>query len=645
MPSLEEKLQGIPRRPGVYQHKDAEGTVIYVGKAKNLYSRIRSYFRESRPRDGRLSIMIRKIEDVEVIVTDTEAEALILENNLIKRLKPRYNVNLRDDKTFPFICIRNERFPRVFPTRTVIRDGSRYFGPYANVKNMHLMLRTIRSIFQLRTCSLNLSTAAIEAGKYAPCLEYHIKKCAAPCVGLQSEEAYDRTIARVEKLLNGHTKALIALLREDMHRLSSEMHFEEAASLRNRIRALETYSGRQKVVSGDEADRDLFAVMVDPEEDVACGVLFKVREGKIIGRQHKYMHPVDGLDPALLMQRFVEDYYTDATFFPDEVLLGHAVAEPEPIGELLARERGKKVPLHVPKRGPKASLMRMVGTNAEVLLEEWKIRKAKRGEDRIPYAVQSLQKDLRLEALPRHIECFDASHLAGTGTVASCVVFRDGRPRKSDYRHYTIRSTQPGRPDDYAAMREVTRRRYHRLMEEQGPWPDLVVIDGGKGQLSAVEAMLREIGAYGKFPLIGLAKRLEEVFFPGDSDPLHIAKASPSLRLLQRIRNEAHRFAVTFQRKKRKESTLHVSLCTIDGVGDKTARKLIRAFGSLKQVKAASEEAIRGVVGPATARKITAFFRKENEDARSLEGATSRKDAISRGDATSRKEAISRRTP
>ncbi len=618
-PELEKKIERLPRLPGIYQHKDAEGNVLYVGKAKNLRSRVRSYFRESRPHDGRLRIMIQKVEDVEVIVTDTEAEALILENNLIKHLKPRYNVLLRDDKTFPFICIRNERFPRVFPTRRIVRDGSKYFGPYTDVKNMHLMLRTIRSIFQLRTCNLNLAPEPIAAGKYDSCLEYHIKKCAAPCTGQQSEADYNRTIEQVEKLLNGHTKELIALLRDEMERLSGEMLFEEAAGLRDRILALEKYARKQKVVSEDEADRDLFAMEIDKRENVACGVVFQVREGKVIGRRHTYIHPVEGLPGNALMQRLVEDYYANAVFFPGEVLLSSEIAEPEPVKELLAQQRGRNVPLAVPRRGPKANLMRMVSTNAAMLLEEWKIRKMKRGEDRIPHAVRSLEEDLRLEILPRRIECFDISHLAGTGTVASCVVFRDGRPRKSEYRHYKIRSATSGKPDDYQSMREVVTRRYAN--REDIDWPDLVVIDGGKGQLSAAADALRAIGAYGRFPLIGLAKRLEEVFFPGDSAPLHIPKASTSLQLLQRIRNEAHRFAVTFQRTQRKKRTLHTSLREIDGVGEKTAQKLIRRFGSVKRVEAAGEEALREAVGAAMARKIAAFFETKRGDATSQRSA------------------------
>ncbi|MDX1530612.1 MAG: excinuclease ABC subunit UvrC, partial [Rhodothermales bacterium] len=349
--ALAEKLKHLPTEPGVYQHKDAEGKVLYVGKAKNLRNRVRSYFQESRPREGRLRALVAKIADVEVIVTDTEAEALILENNLIKRLKPRYNVNLKDDKTYPYICIKNERFPRVFPTRRVRKDGSKYFGPYTDVKNMKLMLKTIKSIFKLRSCSLYLSEGNIEAGKFQPCLDYHIQKCAAPCVGYETEAHYNSSIQQIEKLLNGKTKELIALLRDEMMRLAQEKQYEQAAEYRDRIQALEKYQQKQKVVMEDEADRDFFALALDREDDVAIGVLFKVREGKVIGRQHKVLRPVKGVEDEALMQRLLEDYYAESPFFPEEVFLSHAPAEPEPLEEILRDGRGKKVPLKTPQRG------------------------------------------------------------------------------------------------------------------------------------------------------------------------------------------------------------------------------------------------------------------------------------------------------
>lgn len=347
--------------------------MLYVGKAKNLRHRVRSYFQESRPRDGRLEALVRKIADVEVIVTDTEAEALILENNLIKQLKPRYNINLRDDKTYPYICIANERFPRVFPTRRVRKDGSKYFGPYTDVGQMHRLLRLIRSLFKLRTCNLNLSPEAIAAGKYQPCLEYHIKKCAAPCIGLQSEEDYNATIRQIEQLLNGKTQALIAQLREEMKARAAALDFERAAELRDQIRLLEQHAERQKIVSQDFADRDVFALAVDRTDGVACGVVFQVREGKVIGRRHRYLRRIEGRSDGALLQAFVEDYYAEAVFFPDEVLLSHELEEPDALEALLRERRGKKVPLRVPQRGDKAGLVHLAEANARLLLEEWRL--------------------------------------------------------------------------------------------------------------------------------------------------------------------------------------------------------------------------------------------------------------------------------
>jgi excinuclease ABC subunit C len=616
-PLLEQKLAHLPTGPGVYQHKDAEGTVLYVGKAKNLRNRVRSYFQESRPREGRLQALVRKIADVELIVTDTEAEALILENNLIKKLKPRYNVNLRDDKTYPWIVITNEPFPRVFPTRRVVRDGSKYFGPYTDVKNMKRVLKAVRSLFKVRMCSLALAPEPIAAGRFEACLEYHIKKCDAPCIGEQSLEEYQEMIGRVEKLLSGHTDELKALLTADMQRLASGKRFEEAAARRDQLHAVQVYAQKQKVVTADGMDRDVFALACDREADVACGVVFQIREGKIIGRDHHYLRKIEGHDEASLMQRLLESYYTQAAFFPTEVLLSDAAEDADVIEEYLREHRGRKVALRVPQRGDKAELMDMASQNARLLLLEWKRQKALKDEareDRVPRSVQSLKRDLNLPREPRRIECFDISHLGGTGTVASCVVFEKGAPKKSEYRHYKIRTVED-KPDDFQSMREVIGRRYAKVVEENGPWPDLVVIDGGKGQLSSAVAVLKEVEAYGKFTVVGLAKRLEEVFFPGDSQPVLIPRTSSSLQLLQRVRNEAHRFAVTFQRKQRQLSTLKSELTDIPGIGAGRARKLLTEIGSVKKVREASEDALAAVVGPAAARKVRDHFDAQTSDA------------------------------
>ncbi len=609
-PELEEKLAHLPTQPGVYQHKDSEGTVLYVGKAKNLRNRVRSYFQDSRPHDGRIRALVRKIADVELIVTDTEAEALILENNLIKKLKPRYNVNLRDDKTYPWIVITNEPFPRIFPTRRVIKDGSRYFGPYTDVKNMKRVLKAVRSLFKVRTCSLALAPEPIAAGRFEACLEYHIKKCDAPCIAAQSLEEYQQMIARVEKLLNGHTDELKRMLTADMQRLASEKRFEDAAARRDQLHAVSVYAQKQKVVTADGMDRDVFALALDREADVACGVVFQIREGKVIGREHHYLRRLEDHEEASLMQRILESYYTQTAFFPTEVLLSHEPEDSAVIESYLHEHRQRKITIRVPQRGDKADLMEMAGQNARLLLMEWKRNKAVKDadrEDRVPHSVQSLKRDLGLTTEPRRIECFDISHLGGTGTVASCVVFEKGVPKKSEYRHYKIRTVED-KPDDFQSMREVLARRYGRAVQENGPWPDLVVIDGGKGQLSSAVTALKEVEAYGKFTVVGLAKRLEEVFFPGDSQSTLIPRTSSSLQLLQRVRNEAHRFAVTFQRKQRQLSTLKSELTDIPGIGAAKARKLLTELGSVKRVKAASEADIAAVVGPAAARAVRAHF-------------------------------------
>lgn len=607
---LAEKLAHLPTRPGVYQHKDENGKVLYVGKAKNLRNRVRSYFQKSRPLDARIQTMVGKVRDIEIIVTDTEAEALILENNLIKTLKPRYNVNLRDDKTYPYICIKNERFPRIFVTRKVVRDGSKYFGPYTDVKNMRLMLDTIRSAFKLRSCNLPLSETNIRARKFQACLDFHIKKCAAPCIGLQNEEDYNETIAQIKLLLNGKTKGLVQALSQKMREAAAAMQFEKAAELRDRAKALQQFSDKQKIVTDSPLDRDWFAIHQDEAASVACGVVFKVREGKIIGRQHRYLLQIEGLSKADLLQSFVENYYTEASFFPDEVFLSNELVEEAPLAAFLRHAQGKKIPIHTPQRGEKAELMRMVEANAQLLVEEYKVAKAKQNQDAIPRAVHSLQRDLHLPRLPRRIECFDISHLSGTGTVASCVVFIDGKPARSEYRKFKIRSVE-GKPDDFKSMQEVVTRRYQRVLAENAPLPDLVIIDGGKGQLSHAVQAMQAIGFYGKAPVVGLAKRMEEVFFPNDSASIMIPRTSSALRLMQQTRDEAHRFAVTFQQTQRKNSTLRSELMEIEGVGAKSLEKLLKTFGSVKKVRQASEAALTEVLGAKTARKIRAYFDDE----------------------------------
>jgi len=610
-PKVEEKLKHLPTSPGVYQHKDATGKTLYVGKAKNLRNRVRSYFQKGGPADGRIRIMVEKVADIEIILTDTEAEALILENNLIKTLKPRYNVNLRDDKTYPYICIKNERFPRIFPTRRVIRDGSKYFGPYTDVKNMHLILETIRSVFKLRNCNLVLSKTNIRNSKFNACLQFHIKKCAAPCIGLEDETHYQESIAQIRQLLSGKTGALITQLKQEMRMAAENRRFEAAAELRDKILALEQYSSKQKMVTENEVNRDLFGHFVERDEDIACGVVFQVREGKIIGRRHRYLTQLGETPEDHLLQSFVEDYYAEAVFFPDEVFLSAELPQPEPVVELLRHATGKKVLLHTPQRGEKADLMRMVEANAKLLTGEYLQAKAKRHEEAIPRSIQSLQRDLHLPRLPRRIECFDISHLAGTGTVASCVVFIDGKPAKNEYRKFKIRSAE-GKPDDFLSMHEVISRRYTRIQDEKLQIPDLIIIDGGKGQLSHAVEALKEVGFYGKTPVVSLAKRMEEVFFPEDQKSVMIPRTSSALKLMQQIRDEAHRFAITFQRQQRKNAQLRSELMEIPGVGAKTVEKLIKTFGSVKKVKLATLAALEEVVGKRVALVVKGYLEGAN---------------------------------
>lgn len=474
---------------------------------------------------------------------------------------------------------------------------------------MKLMLRAIRSIFQIRTCSLNLGARNIAEGKFQTCLEFHIKKCAGPCVGLQSAEAYDETIRQIRQLLNGKTRDLVGLLKSEMNHCAAELKFEEASTLRDRMRAIERYSAKQKMVSQDLTDRDLFAVSVNREQDAAVGVLFKVRDGKILGRHQKYVRQIEGTSVEELMQAFVESYYAEATFYPSEVLLSTDLPEQDALFELLWERAGYKVLIRTPERGKKAQLMRMVEANADLVLNEFVVEIERANESYIPHSIRVLKRDLHLNHLPRLIECFDISHLGGTGTVASCVTFKDGRPLKSRYRCYKIRSTE-GKPDDFKAMHEVVSRRYRGSFADDQIRPDLIVIDGGKGQLSSAVLALKETGVYGDVAIVGLAKRLEEVFVPGDTDPVLIPKASASLRLLQRVRDEAHRFAINFQKKQRSKKTLTSELLKAPGIGEKTARKLLRRFGSVKKIRHATLDELIETVGQRTAAKLVSYLQE-----------------------------------
>jgi excinuclease ABC subunit C len=605
--SLAEKLESLPTGPGVYQHKDAQGKVLYVGKAKNLRSRVRQYFQKSRNLDARIEQMLSRATDIEIIVTDSEVEALILEANLIKKVKPRYNVNLKDDKSFPYIVITNEPYPRVFFTRQIRRDGSGYFGPYTDVKNIRAALKAIRDIFMIRSCNFLVNNEAIEKKKYKVCLDYHIKKCGGPCEGLVSQERYGAMIEQVAALLRGRTETLIARLRLEMEELAANKKFEEAAVLRDRIRGLQAYSERQKVVNLDAVDRDIVAFAA--EGDDACGVIFVIREGKMIGRRHYYMNNVDGKPASELLETVLQQHYLEAEDLPQEILLPVEPENGASVQEWLSGRRGSAVQLQVPHEGEEAKLVRLSRTNAQFLLDELKVQRMKRA-DYVPHALTSLQQDLRLDRVPRRIECFDISNMQGTDAVASMVVFVDGKSRKSEYRKFKIRTVDG--PDDFASMREVVERRYVRVLEEQGTMPDLIMVDGGKGQLSSAVEVLGKLGL-SAIPVIGLAKRLEEVFLPGQSEPELLAKTSGALRLLQQVRDEAHRFAVTFHRLLREKRTLQTELDLIKGIGKKRAQGLLEVFGSVQGVRFASEDQLAEVVGGKTAQHIKQYFMEEGE--------------------------------
>jgi excinuclease ABC subunit C len=507
----------------------------------------------------------------------------------------------------------------------VIRDGSKYFGPYSDVKNMHASLKLIRELYRVRSCNYHIDEESIRKKKVKICFDFHIKKCDGPCEGRVTQEQYNAMIAEVIQILKGRTTALVRLIEERMHRAAEEMRYEDAADYRDKIGQLSLYNDRQKVVDIESVERDLVALAADGDD--ACGVVFKIRDGKIIGRQHFYLSGVEGNTEEEVLERLVSRYYLETDDIPKEVYLQTPLENQASLESWLSGKRTERVTITVPKIGEKAKLMAMCRNNAQFLLEMLKIQKEKR-RDAVPASLASLQKDLRLAAPPRRIECFDISNFQGTDAVASMVVFVDGRPRKGDYRKFKIRSVEG--PNDFASMQEVVERRYARVLEEEGGLPDLIVVDGGKGQLSSAVEVLERLGlrqaagaqaaprgeetAARHVPIIGLAKRLEEVFVPEASDPQSIAKNSPGLKLLQQVRNEAHRFAITYHRSLRAKRTLQTELDLIAGVGKKRARDLLEVFGSVQGVKFATHDQLVDVVGESVAQKIREYFTEEKPD-------------------------------
>ncbi len=598
---LETKLNNLPASPGVYQFLNEKKKIIYVGKAKNLRNRVKSYF-HSGITSPKILAMVKKIDDFELIITSTEIEALILENTLIKEFKPRYNINLKDDKSFPYIRVTNEMFPRIFPTRRIVRDGSKYFGPFTEVRSMKNSLRMINQIFKIRSCRLDIDQKSIDKKKFKVCLDYHIKKCDGPCEGLISETEYKEMVGEVVKLLHGKTDELIKDLKIKMNVASSELNFEEAASIRNKIAQLSSLSERQVVVSEDLKDRDIIAIAKE-EKDAACSIL-NVRQGKLVGKKQLKLSVDENEELAEIYSSVIKMYYNELVEIPNEIALEVEIEDAEIVLDWLRTISKKNVKFHIPKKGLLHTFLKMSKENASLQLKEIQLQRMKR-EGAVSYTLSALKRDLRLKNIPNKIECFDISNLQGTDTVASMVVFENGKPKRSLYRKFIIKSVNG--PDDFESMNEVITRRYKRLLEEKETLPELIMVDGGKGQLSSAVFALRKLEIQ-NYDIIGLAKRLEEIFLPNESDAILLPKTSSSLKLLQQIRDEAHRFAIEFHRLRRSKRTLTSELTEINGIGEELANKLLRELGSVEEIKNADHEKLKSVVGKSKAEKILKHF-------------------------------------
>jgi len=590
-------LKIIPDNPGVYQYFDKEEKLIYVGKAKSLKKRVSSYFTKDKYDSRKTAILVRKIRDIKFIVVESELDALLLENNLIKEYQPRYNVLLKDDKTFPWICIKKEPYPRIFPTRRIVKDGSQYFGPYANVKMMHTLLELIRQLYPLRTCNLKLTQENIQAEKFKVCLEYHIGNCKGPCIGKQTEEDYETAIQHIKKIIKGNVREVREHLHVLMSEFSEKLEFEQAQILKEKLDTLVKFQSRSTVVSPIVDDADVFSIVSDVKS--AYVNYMKVIEGAIVqAHTIELKKKLEETDEELLEMAIIElsqRFDSDAK----EYILPF---------ELELEIPGVK--LVVPQRGDRSKLLKLSERNALTYKRDKdKQTEILDPERNITRIMEQMQKDLRMTEQPRHIECFDNSNIQGDHAVAAMVCFRNGKPYKSDYRHYNIRTVVG--PDDFASMEEVVLRRYKRMLEEDIPLPQLIVIDGGKGQLSSAVKSLDLLGLRGKITIIGIAKKLEEIYFPGDSVPLYIDKRSESLKIIQYARNEAHRFGITHHRNKRAKATVKTELTDIKGISFKGSEQLLLKFRSVKKVREATEEELAEAVGKAKAKVVFEHFHGE----------------------------------
>ncbi len=593
---LREIVAQLPTLPGVYLYKDEHGTVIYVGKAKNLRSRVRSYFNEDRLADTKTGSLIAEARDVEYILVANEKEALALENNLIKQWKPRFNVLLRDDKTYPYIKLTNEKYPRVYVTRRLYKDGSTYYGPYFPGNLAYRLVHFIHRHFKVPSCKVDLNRRHTH-----PCLQYHIHRCLGPCVeGLTTDEAYAQAVRNVRLFLEGRLKDLADDLRVRMETAAVDMRFEEAASLRDLVSTVEELEDKQRIAAAEGDNTDIFAYYAEPP--LVAVNLFHLRSGKIVDRREFFWEDQPEFDPAEMFPSLAMQLYMDQQYIPGKIHMPVELEEREALEELLSERRGRKVEIHTPQRGQKKALLSLVETNARHSFYQ-RFRVLKPSSKAIQ---EALQDTLNLVEAPRRIECFDISHIQGTDKVASMVVWEDGRMKKADYRKFIIRTVAGN--DDFASMREVVTRRYARLQEEGKPFPGLILIDGGLGQLHAAAEALETIGVINP-PLASIAKREEIIYVLGQEDePVKLDRFNPVLHLVQTVRDEAHRFAVTFHRTRRNASRLVSELEHVEGVGPKTVQKLLREFGSAERVKAAPDEELTKAVGPAAARRIRAHF-------------------------------------
>lgn len=578
---------------------DSEGAVIYVGKAKNLKRRVSSYF--NRTHDStRTNLLVRAIADMSYIVVPTEQDALNLENSMIKEYQPRYNVLLKDDKTYPWIVVTNELYPRVFLTRTKVKDGSKFFGPYTDVGSARAVLELIRELFPIRTCRIPITPDYIARGKGRLCLEYHIKKCRGCCVGEIGVDAYHGYIERVRQILRGETGELMDYLRAEMERLAGELRFEEAEEQKNLYKLVERYRAKSVIVSGTINDVDVFGID-DDDREVYINYIH-VRRGAVVrSLTLRYRRRLDE-SPAQMLAYAMEEIRQRFSLTYSEVVV-----------PLLPDIEDSGITFTIPQRGDKAKLLEVSTRNArQSKIDALKQMEKTDPEQRTDRILERMKRDFRLSELPRHVECFDNSNIQGTNPVASCVVFRDAKPSKRDYRHFNIKTVVG--PDDFASMKEVLTRRYTRMMQEGESLPQLIVVDGGKGQLSAAVEALEDMGLRGVIAVVGIAKRLEEIYFPGDSVPLYIDKNSESLRVVQHLRDEAHRFGITHHRNRRSKGQIVSELDSVKGIGPKTAQLLLTAFKSVKRLKEASVEEIAKVAGPAKAKIISEYFNRQNEN-------------------------------